>query len=89
MFTFILAKGFFMPDLTFKIFSLIDNKKIESAVSPGSKMKQIISPVHRLTLSKKTRPRVRFAVWLKGAMLLAMLPQSVSAIVLGPGYTKL
>ncbi|MGY6711911.1 hypothetical protein [Klebsiella pneumoniae] len=89
MFTFILAKGFFMPDLTFKIFSLIDNKKIESAASPGSKMKQIISPVHRLTLIKKTRRRVRFAAWLKGAMLLAMLPQSVSAIVLGPGYTKL
>ena len=78
-----------MPDLTFKIFSLIDNKKIESAASPGLKMKQIISPVHRLILSKKTRPGVRFAAWLKGAMLLAMLPQSVSAIVLGPGYTKL
>ena len=52
-------------------------------------MKQIISPVHRLTLIKKTRRRVRFAAWLKGAMLLAMLPQSVSAIVLGAGYTKL
>lgn len=78
-----------MPDFTFKIFSLIDNKKIESAASPELKMKQIISPVHRLTLIKKTRRRVRFAAWLKGAMLLAMLPQSVSAIVLGPGYQSL
>ncbi|MCS6048097.1 hypothetical protein LNN83_24720 [Klebsiella pneumoniae subsp. pneumoniae] len=42
-----------MPDFTFKIFSLIDNKKIESAASPELKMKQIISPVHRLTLIKK------------------------------------